>query len=129
MYIKDALTGKTHQINTQPFEIALDAGTYVDRFSLTFSPQNVLGIEADILKQGIHVFMNNTGSEIQIRNTVQSELLNVKLFNSIGQLQNSWNKNLDNQNISLPINNKATGIYLVQINTTTGTISKKVVIE
>jgi len=129
LYIKDALTGKTHQINTQPFEIALDAGTYVDRFSLTFSPQNVLGIEADILKQGIHVFMNNTGSEIQIRNTVQSELLNVKLFNSIGQLQNSWNKNLDNQNISLPINNKATGIYLVQINTTTGTISKKVVIE
>ena len=62
-----------------------------------------MGVEEEILKQGVHVFMNNTASEIQIRNTVQAELLSVKLYNSFGQILNSWNKNLVDQNINLTI--------------------------
>jgi hypothetical protein len=129
VYIKDALLGKTTQINNQPFEINLDAGTYTNRFALVFAPQNALDLEDDILAQGLLVFMNNDTSEIEIRNTIQAELLSVKLFNSLGQLQGEWTKNLEAQTIYLPVNSKATGMYIIQLNTTTGTISKKVIIE
>jgi hypothetical protein len=51
------------------------------------------------------------------------------LYNSIGQLQQTWNKNLEGESIALPMQHKATGMYLVLINTTNGIISKKVLIE
>jgi hypothetical protein len=129
VYIKDALLGTTTKINSQPLEITLDAGTYTDRFALVFKPNKTLDLEEDILEQGLHVFMNNSTDELQIRNTIQAELLSVKLFNTLGQIQGVWTNNLENQNINLPVLNKATGMYVVQINTTTGTISKKVIIE
>jgi hypothetical protein len=129
IYIKDALMGTTKQINNQPFEIALDAGTYVDRFSLVFAPLNTLNVEEEILESGLLVFINNSTNEIQIKNTIAAEMLSVKLFNSLGQLQQVWNQNLQNPNLTFPVNNQATGMYLIQINTSTGTISKKVIVE
>ena len=129
LYIKDALIGKTYKINNEPFEITLEAGTYTNRFSLTFAPQEVLDIEDQILEKGVLVFMDNTAGEIKIKNTIQAELLSVQLYNSLGQLQNTWDKNLQGQNLSLPVTKLATGMYLVQIKTNTGAITKKIIIE
>ncbi|SNR41288.1 Por secretion system C-terminal sorting domain-containing protein [Lutibacter agarilyticus] len=129
IYIKDALTGSTTQINNEPFEILLDAGTYLERFLLTFSPQKTLRVEDEVLENGIQVFMNNTVSEIQVRNTMQAELLSIKLYNSLGQLQSTWNKNLEVTSIALPVNMISTGMYLVQINTTTGRVSNQIIIN
>ncbi|RXP53810.1 T9SS C-terminal target domain-containing protein [Lutibacter sp. HS1-25] len=129
LFIKDALVGKTYKINNQPFEIELAAGTYTDRFSLVFAPQETLDLEDEILKNGVLVFMNNTAGEIQIKNTIQAELLSVNLYNSLGQLQNTWDKNLQGQNLNLPVSNVAAGMYLVQIKAATGIIAKKVIIE
>jgi hypothetical protein len=129
IYIKDALTGKTHPINNQTFEIELDAGTYTDRFALVFAPHNALGVEEEMLEQGLSVFMNNSAKELQINNTIQAVLTSIRLYNSLGQLQQVWNQNLEQSRLALPINTKATGMYLVQIKTTTGNFTKKVVIE
>ncbi|RXP60900.1 T9SS C-terminal target domain-containing protein [Lutibacter sp. HS1-25] len=129
VYIKDALLGTTTKINNQPFEINLEAGTYVDRFSMVFAPQNTLDLEETILKQGLLVYMDHNTDEIQIKNTTQAVLKSIKLYNSLGQLQQVWNGNLNAPSLTLPINNLATGMYLVQINTTTGSIVKKVIIE
>ncbi|RXP49319.1 T9SS C-terminal target domain-containing protein [Lutibacter sp. HS1-25] len=129
LYIKDALIGKTYKINNQAFEIELEAGVYKDRFALTFAPQEVLDIEDEILKNGIVVHMNNASSTLEIKNMVQAEITQINLYNAIGQILNVWDKNLQNQNLSLPVYNTTTGMYLVQIKTTTGTISKKVIIK
>jgi hypothetical protein len=129
IYIKDALTGKTTKINNEPFQVTLDAGTYTNRFSLTFAPQNTLAVAEDILEQGLLVFMNNITSELQIKNTIQAQITKVNLYNSLGQLQQTWTKNLENLVNTLPIIHKATGMYLVQITTTTGVMSKKVIID
>jgi hypothetical protein len=129
IYIKDALTGKTTKINNEPFQVTLDAGTYTNRFSLTFAPQNTLAVAEDILEQGLLVFMNNITSELQIKNTIQAQITKVYLYNSLGQLQQTWTKNLENLVNTLPIIHKATGMYLVQITTTTGVMSKKVIID
>ncbi|RXP53811.1 T9SS C-terminal target domain-containing protein [Lutibacter sp. HS1-25] len=129
LFIKDALVGKTYKINNQPFEIELAAGTYTDRFSLVFAPQETLDLEDEILKNGVLVFMNNTAGEIQIKNTIQAELLSVNLYNSLGQELKVWTKNLEDTQVVLPVNNMATGMYVVQVKTSTGTITKKIIIE
>ena len=132
----------------------LDAGEYADRFALTFkikliADENALLMDEDILvtvknpliaedvsmvqnKQlmdtGVHVFMNNNISELQIKNVMNTEIISINLYNNIGQCVNSWNSNLNKQDISLPIN-KATGIYFVQINTKNGKTVKKISVE
>ena len=152
--IKDKLTNETFDITEKPFEMMLDAGEYADRFALTFkikliADENALLMDEDILvtvknpliaedvsmvqnKQlmdtGVHVFMNNNISELQIKNVMNTEIISINLYNNIGQCVNSWNSNLNKQDISLPIN-KATGIYFVQINTKNGKTVKKISVE
>jgi hypothetical protein len=136
--ILDKLTGETHNISQKPFEINLEAGTYLDRFALTFKTQKLVAedVKAEVLEpavaqpiiEGIHVFMNNAIKELQIKNNSGEEILNVALINSLGQTVKTWNSNFNIRTISLPINT-ATGIYIVQIITKTGKTVRKISVE
>ena len=134
IYIKDGLLNSYHKINKNSFEINLDPGNYLDRFSLVFSPsknakeQTKLDVSDEILENGIQVFMNNQTSEIKIKRTVDTEFLSIDLYNILGQKTQTWNTNISDSNVSLLVN-VASGVYLVKINTTNGTVSKKIVIE
>ncbi|MDO9595264.1 MAG: LamG-like jellyroll fold domain-containing protein [Lutibacter sp.] len=137
LHIKDNLTGETHNISKKEFKIDLGAGSHLDRFVLIFKMQKLVAedvpaevsiINEQIIIEGIHVFMNNSIGELQIKNNSPEEILSVELFNSLGQRINNWNKNLNRRIISLPIN-AATGVYIVQINTKTGKTVKKISVE
>ncbi|AMC11333.1 hypothetical protein Lupro_08715 [Lutibacter profundi] len=128
IYIKDNFTGETYNITNQPFEINLKAGEYEDRFVLTFQPR-LKTLEEIALEEGIHIFMNNAISEIQIKKIVDTEILNISIFNYLGQEIQTWKTNLNERFISLPINNATSGMYIVQINTTTGQITKKIIVQ
>ncbi|HEY9169554.1 MAG TPA: LamG-like jellyroll fold domain-containing protein [Lutibacter sp.] len=136
LHIKDKLTGETHNISQKSFKINLEAGEYLDRFSLTFKMQKLveedvavaITKETQLVTAGIQVFMNNTIGELQIKNNSTEELLKVNLINSLGQIIKTWNTNLNIRTISLPVNT-ATGVYIVQINTKTGKINKKISVE
>ena len=136
--IKDKLTGETHNISQKPFEINLEAGTYLDRFALTFKTQKLVAedVKAEVLVpaiaqpiiEGIHVFMNNAIKELQIKNNSTEEITSVALINAVGQTVKTWNSNFNIRIISLPVN-IATGVYLVQINTINGKTVKKISVE
>lgn len=138
LHIKDKLTGETHNISQKYFEINLEAGQYLDRFALIFKTQKLvaedvsteilLAAEVQPIIEGIHVFMDNNIGELQIKNNGVEEILNVELYNYLGQRINNWNSNLNRRIISLPINT-ATGAYIVQINTKIGKTVKKIVIR
>jgi len=138
IFIKDFTTGKTHNISKAPFEIELTAGKYLDRFALTFKTQKMvtedvkagtlISVASQPIIEGIHVYMNNAIGELQIKNNSSNEILSVALINAVGQTVKTWNSNFNIRIISLPINT-ATGIYLVRINTKTGSIVQKVVVE
>ena len=138
LHIKDKLTGETHNISKKAFEINLEAGQYLDRFVLIFKMQKIvaedifteilLAAELQPVIEGIHVFMDNTIGELQIKNNSVEEILSVTLYNYLGQRVNNWNTNLNRRTISLPINS-ATGIYIVQITTKTGKTVKKISVE
>jgi len=128
MYIKDNFTGERHKINNQPFEFNLEPGVYLDRFSLVFSPDTTLGDEDEILNKGIQVFMKNSASEIHIRKTIEKEFLNIQLYNILGQNMHTWDKNINESTVILPVK-VATGVYMVTVNTSTGRMSKKIIVE
>ena len=147
VYIKDKLTGLTYQINDNPFEINLEPGEYLDRFSMTFKSgkkndhddkdddndddndkhkennADLLNIPGQFL-----VYMNNRTSELQITKPVDTEIETVNLYNYLGQLVKTWNTNLNDSAIYLPVN-VSTGAYIVQINTQNGPVVQKVIME
>ncbi len=138
LHIKDKFTGKTHNISYKPFEIVLEPGTYLDRFALIFKYQklvaedlgtDILIVEPTVEDHNYHVFMNNTRAELQIKNNGTDEIRRIIVYNNIGQVMNTWNKDLNRRIISLPVK-LATGVYVVQINTINGaSINKRIIIE
>ena len=127
IYIKDNLTGETDNITNKAFEINLKAGEYKDRFVLTFQPRLKTLEEVDLIEE-VHIFMNNNVSELQLNKIVDTEIQSVTLFNYLGQQVKTWDINTDNRFISLPIQ-ITTGVYIAQIHTTLGILTKKIIIE
>ncbi len=138
IHIKDKLTGETHNISRSAFEINLEPGEYPERFAITFKMQKLIteDVAAEVflpaatptIIEGIHVFMNNTLEEIQIKNNSDDEIISIALYNYLGQTLKTWNSNFNIRTISLPIN-LATGVYFVQINTKNGKTVKKISVE
>ena len=127
LYIKDNIDGETYNITQNAFEINLDAGEYLDRFMLVFKPR-LLTLQETTLTEGIHTRMNNSISELQIEKIVDTKIISINLYNYLGQLINSWESNLEERFIYLPIST-STGVYFVQINTSDGVLNKKIIIE
>jgi hypothetical protein len=71
--------------------------------------------------------MNNLISELQLNIPVDTEILNVSLFNNLGQQVKTWNINTDERFLSLPLE-IASGVYIVIVETKTGKVNKKTII-
>ncbi|MDF1518669.1 MAG: T9SS type A sorting domain-containing protein, partial [Lutibacter sp.] len=136
VHIKDKLTGVVYNISHKPFEINLEAGTYIERFSLIFKMHKLVeeDVNAEILLaaqsqpiiEGIQVFMDNAIDELLIKNNNGEEINGIILYNNLGQTLKTWNTNLNRRTISLPISN-ATGVYFVRISTKNNNVVKKIV--
>ncbi|WP_299523008.1 T9SS type A sorting domain-containing protein [uncultured Lutibacter sp.] len=127
LYIKDNLTGEIHDITNQAFEINLEAGEYQNRFLLVFQ-QLLNTTEEETLLNGVRIYMNNSISELQLNSPLDTEILNVSLFNNLGQEVKTWRINSDKLFFSLPILT-ASGVYIVNVETTTEKVSKKIIIN
>jgi len=138
VYLKDKVTGESFNMREKPVQLNLTAGKYADRFVLVFKTQKLVAedVTAEVLIpatsqpiiEGIHVFMNNALGELQIKNNSTEEITSVALINAVGQNVKIWNSNFNIRTISLPIKYPA-GVYVVQLNTKTGTTVKKINVE
>ncbi len=138
-HIKDKLTGEIHNISHKPFEINLEAGTYLNRFALTFKMQKLIAedlstevlipAEMQLTNEGIQVFMDNTIREIQIKNNSNDEIVGIVLYNYLGQTIKTWNANFKMRTNSFPLN-IAAGVYLVKISTKKNkTFTRRIVVR
>jgi hypothetical protein len=141
VFIKDKLTGLTHQIDKNPFEINLEPGEYLNRFFLTFKKAKGKGEKDDdddkqkennadsaITYNEFLVYMNNRTSELQITKPVDAEILTINLYNYLGQAVKTWNTKINEPILYLPIK-VSSGAYIVQINTKNGPVVQKVIVE
>jgi hypothetical protein len=130
LYLKDNFTGVSYNLNENAFEQALEAGTYNDRFYLTFKSDATLLVEnLENLEEidGLHIFMNNEAAELQIQKDKDITISEIKLVNYVGQHMKVWNQKLEDTTITLPIQ-VASGVYILQIKTQKGIINKKIII-
>lgn len=128
LYIHDELTGIDHNIRISDFTISLPIGEYNGRFSLRFS-SNTLGTNIPNENNPI-IYFTNTDSSLNIKNTnAEYTIKSVKLFNLLGQFIADFKVEESNQeNIRIPINNIASGTYIVKIMTDTNlSFSQKII--
>ncbi|MFT5847367.1 ice-binding family protein [Psychroserpens sp.] len=129
IYIKDNVTGQTYDITNQPFVINLEPGEYRYRFLLVFKPQSILKTIEKTINEGVHIYMNNSISELQLSKNTDMEILNINLVNQLGQQLLTWIiKTDDQQSISLPLQ-LPSGVYIVIVETKKGKINKKIIIN
>ncbi|HNP32261.1 MAG TPA: choice-of-anchor D domain-containing protein [Flavobacterium sp.] len=132
IYIYDNVTNTYNSIKSQSYQVNLPAGTYENRFSLTFKNTSALGTdENEETSHGIVLTHTQSDNMINIKNELQEvSVKSVMLFNLLGQNVNSWQ--IDDQNqaeIHLPVSGLATGTYIVKVVTDNGEITKKILIK
>lgn len=130
IFIYDAQDNSYNNIREDIYEVYMPQGEFNNRFRLTFKP-NALGTGEIGLQDGIKVLFTSQNQTLNIHNNLTDTTVeNVSLYNLLGQLITRWTVSDENQQqIQLPVTGVATGSYIVQIQTNTGTISKKIIIK
>ncbi|QXP66531.1 T9SS type A sorting domain-containing protein [Polaribacter sp. AHE13PA] len=130
VYFTDKLTNASYPLDGKTIDITLAKGTYTDRFVLAFSKTTTLGVEDAILENKVTAYLDNNAKEIVINNNSNLDLKKVALFNLLGQKVAEWNT-IETNTIQnrLKINTISESIYIVNIATEKGNISKKILVK
>lgn len=129
IYIKDLHSGTTHDLRASDFSVTLPAGETNDRYALVFQPEDGLGVDDLILQNGITMYMDTETDEIVITNNTDVQLEGIDMHSILGQRILSLKEGMNTDTIRIPINDKASGIYIISIYSEKGKISKKLVIQ
>ena len=128
--IYDKLLGTYTKINYANFQLPLVAGRYTDRFYIVFQGDETMSVIDQDFKE-INVKYLQRTNEIYVKIPSNIEVKQVYLVTLAGQKVNSWN--LFNLHFStefkIPVNNIAQGTYILKVETSTNTYSKKVIIK
>src|SRR5690606_7807754 len=127
IYIFDNDTQLYHNIRNENFEVYLPAGTFHDRFSLRFAGP-ALATDDSAFENGIAIAYAQNQYAINVKNiNADATVTKISLFNMLGQSVMKWNvSDRDQKNMILPVNQLSNGTYIVRLDTTKGTFSKKI---
>lgn len=129
IFIHDIETNTYIDLRTQNFTINLEAGTYDNRFEITFQEEDTLS-NIDVTFENFSVFQNNTKSELVIKNPNNLDIKSLQLFDTAGKRILSKNALGNNNTITLSTKNISSGVYVTSILTSNNqTITKKVIIN
>jgi len=137
IYIYDDETKTHNEIQKNTFEVTLPAGINDTRFSLRFkdkssNTEKPLSVEENKTNTNeIKIAHIQNSNSLVINNFISDvSVLKVTLFNINGQSIANWKiENQDQQNIQIPINSISRGVYVVKLKTTTGELSKKLIVK
>ncbi|MDO6622486.1 T9SS type A sorting domain-containing protein [Oceanihabitans sp. 1_MG-2023] len=124
IYLKDNILNTTHNLTASNFNINLPAGEYLDRYSLVFLPQESLS-NTDVNALNVDVFYDGNNN-IVVNNTERITIKSIKIYNVLGQEVFKANTDLNNKDrLQIPFNHSQ-GIYLVNVETKEGKLTKKI---
>ena len=128
VYLFDKQTNQYYSLHDDKATINLEKGEYRERFFITFSNEQTLGVNEGILSKNILVFYNKRTKEINVKLNNALKIKEVKLYNILGQKVKQWkfNKNQLSEQ-KLKINAQTKSVYICKIITDKGKISKKII--
>ncbi|WP_343328723.1 T9SS type A sorting domain-containing protein [Polaribacter staleyi] len=136
IYLIDRVTETSYLLNNAKIALTLVKGTYSERFYLGFKdikPEVNTTLDTKdsvILDTNVSVYLDNNTQELVINNNSNLQIENVKLFNLTGQQVNKWtNFKTATTESRLKTKKLSKAIYIVNIATEKGIVSKKVILE
>lgn len=127
VFLYDGATGLYHDILNNTFEITLPAGTYANRFEVTF--QNALLSTPSITKNDFVVVQNNNNQLLSISNPNVLDVKSVTVYDISGKM--IMNKSgLGAKSVyEFPTGVLSDGVYVVKLQTTNNqTLSQKIIV-
>lgn len=124
--IHDKETSTYYDITNGTAEIDLVAGSYNNRFELTFETAKTLAVEKNELKNSnLLIYNNDLEKKINITKKADVIIDEVSIYNILGQKLIGVDNLSGLDTIEIPFNVQR-GTYIVKINTNKGMISQKV---
>ncbi|NNL15193.1 MAG: T9SS type A sorting domain-containing protein, partial [Flavobacteriaceae bacterium] len=129
IYIRDTETGEQYDIINESFEVHLEPGTYEEKYTIVFMRETIVELipdeDVNVDHENFVVHYDSKPSELTIKSGPDKDILNVTLFNSIGQKIRTLDFS-SSDTITLHMN---TGVYILHIETSAGIINKKIIIN
>ncbi|NNC49867.1 MAG: T9SS type A sorting domain-containing protein [Flaviramulus sp.] len=128
VYLHDKALSVYHDLNEGAYDVHLEAGEYLDRFEVSFSNQQALGID-DLDNDYLNVYLSNDKESVIINNPRSRFIQSTKMFNVLGQKVFESNMITNETNIELPAKEIKAGAYVIRLKTEEDTISKTVLVK
>ncbi|MGC1632801.1 MAG: T9SS type A sorting domain-containing protein, partial [Gelidibacter sp.] len=130
VFVYDAQMDTYTKINNTGFQMPMQSGQYSDRFSIVFTTDSTLSTIDQEFKDITVKYLQKT-AEIYVHTPASIEVRQVNLINMIGQSVKTWNISDTHysEEFKIPVKDITTGNYIIQIETSTSSYSKKVVIQ
>lgn len=131
IYLRDSLDNTYHNLRNNSYVSgSLAVGNYNDRFSIVFNdPTTLSNSSAQLTENDIIVFTPSGQDALHIKKGVQIDIDTVTLTNMLGQQIKSWNVSDQQGIIKVPVDQIATGNYIVTMQTSYGIQTRKVIIK
>jgi len=121
IYLKDLDLNIIHDLKVSDYTFTSVDGVFPDRFQLQFIDESTLSVDEVLNEDAIAVYLNNN-NELEIKQKSRVEINSATVYSMLGAKIISVND--INQKISL--NEQASGVYIVVIDTEKGSITKKI---
>lgn len=130
VYVYDTMLDTYTPINSFNFMTTIESGDHLNRFYITFLPNGSLSTVENHVESIMVSYLNDSQS-IYVKTPRSIHVETVSLLNMLGQTVRTWDVNTVNQDsaIRLPVKRIAEGHYIIQVVSTEGKTSKKVVVS
>jgi hypothetical protein len=130
IYLEDKDLHVIYDLKQKPYVFNTKVGNFNNRFVLRYGSKT-LGIdENNISTNDIKInHLQNDNILIINNNSLDVQVQKVTLFNIMGQSISTWKiENQEQENIQIPIKSIKSGIYIAELKTSEGELSKKIII-
>ena len=125
VYLFDKMLGETYLINNKSFEVYMNPGTYNDRFSLVFQP-NTIDANKELILDNLLISYNSNSQILRILDKEETyDIEKIKVFDLMGEEIQAFTNN-SKKMISFKV---AQGLYVLNLQTKKGIISKKIMLK
>lgn len=130
VYLHDELKDVYYGLTDGSVSLDLEAGTYTDRFSITFKEDINLAVEnVSNIETNLIVYHNALNKEIVVKTSEGFLVESIEIYTLIGQKLDSIPSVIVGEEMKIPVPNLSSGVYIVRILTDKGVVSKKVIVE
>ena len=129
IFVHDIESKTYHNLRESDFSVLLTPGEHHDRFEITFSNTSALNTES-LEALNLDVYFSNEKDRLVIHNPKLINIKTLEIFNVLSQSIFKETKDILTEDyLEFKIKNVSTGIYIINLKTENGTISKKILMD